>query len=347
MSSLALAVMAKNESIALPRLLASVEGLVDSVILMDTGSADDTAGIALGWCREHGIPFFCVEKEFENFGVNRSALLEAATGLEADFLLLMDADMTVNWEGFDKDTLNQHDAWSLRYTGDLDYSQVLLVRNRKGFHYVGATHEYITTREPFTEGNCSITVAHHADGYNRADKYTRDLKLLRASLREEPDNVRTMFYLARTEECLGEIELAVKHFELRSQMGGWEEEAWYAEFSAARLAPTFEGLFKAYERRPSRIEPLIELAAWLRQNERYAAAYMVANHALRVMRYPEGDKLFIDRSCYEWRIPYELSISSFYAGSIPEARDWNKHLLALDLPGYIRAQVVKNREFTG
>ena len=46
MTILSLAMIVKNEAANLPRCLASVQGLVDEMVVVDTGSTDDTVAIA-------------------------------------------------------------------------------------------------------------------------------------------------------------------------------------------------------------------------------------------------------------------------------------------------------------
>jgi hypothetical protein len=46
----------------------------------------------------------------------------------------------------------------------------------------------------------------------------------------------------------------------RSRMGGFEEEAWYAQFMAAKLLRSIPALYATWRRREWRHEPLLEAA---------------------------------------------------------------------------------------
>jgi protein-tyrosine sulfotransferase len=81
---LTLCVIARDESRFLPGCLASVEGVVDQIVVVDTGSTDDTPALA----RAAGA--LVVEHPWtDDFAAARNAALPWATG---DYLLVLDAD---------------------------------------------------------------------------------------------------------------------------------------------------------------------------------------------------------------------------------------------------------------
>jgi len=95
------------------------------------------------------------------------------------------------------------DTWVISDTGSTDGTQDL-IRADLVWHYVCATHEYLDSPHPHrTEHLDALVVNHHADGGSRADKFDRDARLLRADLARDPDNPRTVFYLAQTMRDLG------------------------------------------------------------------------------------------------------------------------------------------------
>lgn len=81
---LSLCMIARDEAHFIHDALASVRGVVDEMVVVDTGSEDDTLAqaTALG-ARVHRVPWT------EDFSAARNAALEAATG---DWILLLDAD---------------------------------------------------------------------------------------------------------------------------------------------------------------------------------------------------------------------------------------------------------------
>ncbi|NUP96812.1 MAG: glycosyltransferase family 2 protein, partial [Planctomycetaceae bacterium] len=84
MQRLTLCVIAKNEEAMLSDCLASVRGLADAIVVVDTGSSDRTVEIA----REHGAKV--VHHEWsEDFAAARNAALPHVS---SGFLLVLDAD---------------------------------------------------------------------------------------------------------------------------------------------------------------------------------------------------------------------------------------------------------------
>lgn len=82
--TLTVAMIARDEAALLGRCLASVQGLADEVVLVDTGSADATVEIA----RAHGARVGTFPWT-DDFSAARNASLDLATG---DWVLVLDAD---------------------------------------------------------------------------------------------------------------------------------------------------------------------------------------------------------------------------------------------------------------
>ena len=93
--TIALCMIVRNEAEILGRCFESVRGLIDSWVICDTGSTDATREVVRSGLA--GIPGRLLEADWVDFGHNRSELMASARGA-ADYLLLLDADMTV-WSG--------------------------------------------------------------------------------------------------------------------------------------------------------------------------------------------------------------------------------------------------------
>jgi tetratricopeptide (TPR) repeat protein len=285
-----------------------------------------------------------------SFGHNRSELLRLARG-RGDYLLLLDADMTAEWIG--DWPANPPDACLVRLpSDDVDYRLPLLVRSSLGWRSEGVTHEYLTTSDEHTSGPVDhVVVHHHLDGGMRADKFERDRDLLLADWERRPSE-RTAFYLAQTYRDLGDWEEAVRWYERRAEMGGFDEEVFFARFQAgvgrAELgdwAGGLTGLIAAWESRPARLEPLYELVSRLRLRGEYHTAHALA---LRGLDRPiPGDILFVYPWVYRWGLLFEYSITAYWVGELRAAFDACERLLALpDLPEPYRAQTRENKNHT-
>ena len=78
----------KNESKIIRRCLESVRDVLDSYIIHDTGSTDDTCEIIKEVM--HGIDGKIEHTEFVNFEKNRNLALDDAKKMDCDFVLLIE-----------------------------------------------------------------------------------------------------------------------------------------------------------------------------------------------------------------------------------------------------------------
>lgn len=346
--SICLCMIVKNESRVIERCLDSVRPLIDHWIIDDTGSTDGTQELVRKAL--DGIPGELHEVPWEDFGHNRTLNISRA-GNRAGYLLLIDADMVVRAEG-PLPALTA-DAYLLRHAGTLEYRIKRLVRAGLPWRYVGATHEYLTsgTMRHSAANLDALVIDHFGDGGSRAEKFTRDAALLRRDLERDPDNPRTVFYLAQTLRDLGQTEDAIAMYQRRAAMGGWEEEVYYALLQAGCLHadagdwPTaMDTLVHAWQHRPQRLEACYELASRLRQRGQHQAAHAFA--AAGVDRPAPADWLFVQPWIYRWGLLFEYSITSYWTGDAAASVRACDRLLAMDdLPDSYREKTLTNREF--
>jgi glycosyltransferase involved in cell wall biosynthesis len=337
----------KDEAKVIERCLASVRGLIDTWVISDTGSTDGTQDLirrALD-----GIPGELHEEPWVNFGRNRTLNIEHARG-KADYLLLIDADMVVRQDG-PMPALTA-DSYMLRHASDMEYRIKRLVRGDVVWRYEGATHEYLTTDQQDRVLNLdALVIEHFADGGSRSDKFERDARLLSEDLKRDPDNPRTVFYLAQTMRDMGRTKEAVELYQRRAGMGGWVEEVYYAllqvgvlKGNAGDWPGAMDALLRAWETRPERMEACYELSSRLRQMGRYQAAHVFARAG--VDRRMPDDWLFTQPWVYGWGMLFEYSITAYWIGDRRASLEACDRLLAMpELPRQYREQTARNREF--
>lgn len=342
---LGLAMIVKNESAVIERCLTSVKPLVGTWTIVDTGSNDDT--ISRIRAALDGIPGTLYERAWTDFGTNRSELMTLARGT-ADHLLLIDADMTLRVEG-DLPELGDHD-YLVRHSGAMTYKIPRVVRGDVAWHFVGATHEYLDAEgeAPITRVLDELVIVDHADGGSRSDKFTRDRDLLERAVADDPGNARNVFYLAQTYADLGMVDDAIRMYRSRIELGGWEEECFWSQLQIGRLLVDRDvplavtELLAAHERRPTRSEPLYELARCYRIREAHHSAALFAR-AGRSIPFPEEDLLFVEREPYDWGLDFELSIATYWIGDFAESLRLSESLLDGRAPEWLAPWVRHNR----
>ncbi|MFC1733463.1 glycosyltransferase family 2 protein [candidate division KSB1 bacterium] len=87
---LSLCMIVKNEEQMLPKCLASIKGIVDEIVIVDTGSTDGTREAAA----DYNIAWFSRTWD-DDFSAARNYSIEKASG---DWVLVLDADETVTGE---------------------------------------------------------------------------------------------------------------------------------------------------------------------------------------------------------------------------------------------------------
>ncbi len=210
----------------------------------------------------------------------------------------------------------------------------------------------MTTDGPETVENLdAVLIHHHADSGTRAEKFERDLRLLSEDLEGDPHNRRTVFYLAQTHRDLGHLDDAIRLYERRGRMGGWDQEVFYALLQVGVLRAeqgdwpgAMAGLVAAWEYRPQRLEPLYELASRLRLRGQHETAHLFAKRGLGFSQ--PDDILFISPWVYRWGLWFEYSIAAYWVGETDEALAACDRLLAMgDLPETYRQHTLVNRRY--
>lgn len=144
---LSLCMIVKNEQDVLARALSSASSFCDEIIIVDTGSDDETLKIA----RKYTDKIFMTP--FEDFSSARNFSLSKATG---DYVIWLDADDVITPENAQKfmslkQKLTDEDFVMCPYVTAFDeadkpvfsYYRERLFKNRKGYRFEGKVHEAV------------------------------------------------------------------------------------------------------------------------------------------------------------------------------------------------------------
>ncbi|WP_435260643.1 tetratricopeptide repeat-containing glycosyltransferase [Streptomyces sp. 1222.5] len=357
MQTVCLNMIVKNEAHVIRRCLESVRPLIDTWAILDTGSTDGTQEIIRKTFAD--LPGVLHESEWKGFDVSRTEAIELARS-RADYLLFIDADDVMEIDtGFRMPKLT-HDAYDFEVRhGNIVHWRAAMVSTRLPWRYQGVLHEFLNCDTSFSRATLGGVRMIIIGGGGRLtttqrEKYLRDAAILEEALEKEPDNTRYVFYLAQSWRDAGEPAKALVTYDRRAAMGGFLEEAFVARLYAARLALQLEEpvsevvrrLLDAHEFRPTRAEPLGELAFLYRTSgERWPLAYMFAKRAVEIKR--PDDLLFVEQGWYDWRALDELAVAAYWMGEYREALDCCDALLSDDkLPDVHRERVIANSNFS-
>lgn len=340
----------KNESKVITRCLASVKPIIDYWVIVDTGSSDGTQEIIKNFMKD--IPGELHERPWINFGHNRNEALQLAKG-KSDYVLIIDADEVLLYDkNFRLPNLDKDFYYITTLHGASEYVRNQLINNTLSWRWVGVLHEYLDCREACrSDLLAGVKNLYGTDGARSKDpkKYKKDAEVLEAALLAEPDNSRYVFYLARSYRDAGEPASALKYFTKRVEMGGWDEEIFWSllEIGLAqqKLSMPEETVVKsltdAHTFKPGRAEPLFYLAKYHRTLGNWMEAYLAASKGL-TLPLPSNERLFVQKSIYDYDILMEYSIATYWIGKYGESQSASEALLKNPkVPGNVK-EIVKN-----
>ncbi len=326
---IALTMMVKNETKRIEVSLESVREVADRIIIMDTGSTDDTKTKIISFCKLHSLPLFMIEEPFVDFSTSRNVLLDYADTLpssENQYLLMLDCNDELRQPGRLRYFIDHYSGpatgfyLTQEWWNGATLDKYLNVRLVKGFNpshekgarwrYKGVVHEYITFPGVNTDAMVRIEgVVLYQDRTKDDDKsmkrFKRDKILLYNEHIKYPNEPRTLFYLAQTCGCLNDMQEAFKYYRLRTLEAGFHEERFHSFIRMGELSQKLKYdweesivlFLKAYECIP-RAEPLIKIAEYYK-DKNWSMAYMYSKQACQLV-YPVNCVLFVNRRDYDY-----------------------------------------------
>ena len=338
-TNICLNMIVKNEAKVLPRLFRSLKDYIDYYVIVDTGSTDDTIELIRREMTGYGIDGEVHERPWVSFGVNRQQALELALAADkTDWLLFIDADeeLGVSDPKF-YEKLEPGQSYDIqKHHRDSRYAVPHLVNVRSArYRWEGPVHNYLVVVEGEERRELRKDVwivYHHGQGakshaLTQEEKFLRDAKLLEEELAKNPDDARSQFYLAQSYRDAGHLEQALAAYKKRASMeNGWDEERFVAQLEAGRVSVRLERpeavilgeLLAAYNLRPTRAEPLYELARYYRLKKGYAMATLFAKAGVQTAL--PNDRLFVMESIYRWRLLDELAVAASWGGDFATSK---------------------------
>ncbi len=320
---LCLSMIVKNESAVIERCLRSVLPHIDSWAIADTGSTDGTQDI-IRRVLQHK-PGELIERPWIDFAHNRNEALTLARR-HGEAALVIDADEILQVADDAARPDLQLPGHMFEYLfGITRYWRVCIVRLDLDWRWEGVMHEVLVSAQaaqvPRLPGWQVATFADGARSQVPASvKYGNDAEILRRALEREPDHARNAFYYAQSLRDAGRPAESLRAYRRRVELGGWDEEVYYAKLQIALLlertsashAEIAAAYLDACDYRASRGEAPCEFARYLRLQKRYRMAAVFARLALDLP--PSDDMLFVDSAVQTWRAKDELAVSSWYCG---------------------------------
>lgn len=348
----------KNEAPVIRRCLESVLPLIDSWVVVDTGSTDGTQDLIRDFFAKTDLDGELFERPWRDFAHNRSEALAFARSY-AQYTLIIDAD----------DTLEVPPDFSLpnltadSYAFDIEdstirYRRTQLVRNALPWVYRGVLHEFLSCDQAVTSGHFPVLMRRNHDGARRRDPetYRKDVTVLQKALQAETDPFlvsRYTFYLAQSYRDCQEKSEALRYYIARSKLGFWQEEVFVSLCQAARimgeLGQADDEILAAYSAAtaavPGRVEALHGAARFCRSRSRFEEGYQYAKQGIDIK--PSQGGLFVEGWIYEYGLLDEMALCAYYTGRYQESLAACERLLREGkLPQSQRERIEANAKFS-
>ncbi len=309
--SISVCMIVKNEEAMLPRCLKSIRNLADEIILVDTGSEDNTMKIAEEFgCRTYHYPWQ------GDFSSARNESLRYAT---KDWIFIIDADEELP-SGEDRKIRYFVEKPDIEIISISVYSKSLetdrvssflpsvrLFKRRLGLKFEGIVHNHLNIQPGTPVSRCDIKLYHYGYDLSRdklEKKLARSRALLDRQLQDNPNDILANFNMAQllrgTKEAYSEetsrqiIEHAdrvLMHPEARSEKYSGQfimahHQAASAWFNLKEYERCVEYCLKALELKPDYIDPLLSLG------NAYCAMNIMDKARGYYYRYLEGRRVY-------------------------------------------------------
>lgn len=347
---ISLCMIVKNEDKVLGRCLDSVKEVVDEIVIVDTGSTDNTKTIA-GNYTDKIYNFVWID----DFAAARNFSFSHAT---EDYILWLDADDVIEEKEQEKFLdLKQNfdfsvDSVTMKYNLSFDPNGNVasslrrnrLVKREKNFHWIGAVHEYLAVNGKVIDSDIAIT--HKREIH---DLY-RNLKIYEKRLKKgEVFSPRDKYYYANELKDHQLYDKAITWYQkfLNTKLG-WVEDNIAAcrkiadcYFQMGDLENAQRYIFISFSYDKPRAESCCRLGYYLKTQEVYRGAIYWYKLATMLDK-PASNLALIDYPSWTWLPHIELCISYDKLGEYQLASEQNE-LAAKYIPN--SPQIIANREY--
>lgn len=291
--TLSICMIVKNEEKNVTDCLESIKEIADEIIIVDTGSTDKTKEIVSKYTDK--IFDF---KWIDDFSAARNFSLSKANN---DWILWLDADDIVdNPEEIPPLLRETFGACNFNIVyGTNTFCQARLFRNCLNIRFAGRVHEYPILDNAILRTISKVNVIHKTEKHSSEDRSQRNYRILKKELEDDPNNARTLFYIANALKELTEYDRAIEMYRKYLERATWRDEKW--------MAQRYIGNILQWNKRYK--EAIEEYKKALEIDDRWAETYYYIGECYYLLKN--------DESCIDWMLKAARQ-------SIPETQLWKE-----------------------
>jgi len=332
MITISLCMIVKNEEVTLAKCLGSILGLVDEIIIVDTGSTDRTKKIAASFT-DKIFDFKWVDdfSAARNYSYSKASM-DYILWLDADDVLLPEDRMkfkelkSILDASVDNVMMKYNVGFDIHGNVTFSYYRERLSKRSCNFQWREPVHEYLAKGEKVI--NTEICVTHTKIRRTQSD---RNLKIYERLLMEGNElSPRGLYYYARELHENGRYKDAILYFnKFLDSEKGWVEDNICACSALARCYSaiddsknSLESMLRSFKYDMPRAELCCQIGYYYKSLKNYKSAIFWFELATKLEK-PENSWGFIQHEFWGYIPCIELSVCYDKLGKIQEAIKYN------------------------
>jgi len=346
---LELVMIVKNSGEILRECLKINREYIDFWTIVDTGSSDNTKQIVNEELKDKNIPGKLFEIEFENFSQARNKSLELSSK-SCKYTIILDDSYIINGgkELRTKLEKSKSNAFTIKI-GHLsekkllnDYYSIRIFKSSMNYRYKYRVHEFLQIKnkdiEEIDDESIFIDDMETIEHKNRSViRFKKDIELLLMDLKENPNEPRTIYYLAKTYYQLDKLDDSIIYYKKLKTLKNIDREYYFMSayeiscinFKKNNDVQSFKNdLMNIQSKFPERVEPGYKLSIILRDCGAIEESEQILEYLIKLPK-PNNSYTILEEDICEYFIPYLYVEIKLQLGKVFEVVKILKYLLSI------------------
>ena len=343
---LKLVMIIKDSGEPLQDVLESVKPYIDSWCILDTGSTDGSQEKVKNTLSS--IPGKLHQEYFVDFSTtrNRAFKLAETSGIECEYNIVLDDSYILHGGDKLRNMIREGNssAYSIMIRNkNVMYDSIRITKVSEKLKYKYRVHENIIVSpkklKMITDDDIYIEdMEYGLHTIRSSNRYKNDLTMLLQDHRENPKDMRIIFYVAQTYNKLGNHDKAIFFYNKRIQIDkkkDMSDEVYISYYNLGHIYKLLGDWNKAqqhfmssYNLRPYRAEPIYHITKYYFENNNLDKSAVFLNNLIK-LELPQlsVDTYEIEHRIYFYDIPYLLAEVLIRKGNVSNGLDIVKQLL--------------------
>ena len=345
MSTIAVLLMVKNEKISIKNTIDSFKRYIDVVIVLDTGSTDNTKEIILEELSK--VPGNLYSIDFEDFSQARNKSIELSSKTCKYSIILDDSYSIMGGDLLRKKLQkSKSDAFTIRIgtlSNDVllnDYFSIRIFKTSAEYKYKYRVHEFLQVKkkeiEEIDDDKIFIDDIETIEHKNRSViRFKNDIRLLLLDLKEYPNEPRIIYYLAKTNYQLDNLDDALLYYKKLYNLKNIDSEYYFSSvyesacinfMKSDDIVKFKNDMLNIQSKYPYRIEAGYKLAIIKKEEGELIESEQLLEYLIKLPKPPNSFTVF-ESDIFDYFLPYLYIEVKLQLGKVFEIVNRLKYLL--------------------